>query len=96
MCRSICEIFSCQYKFIILLAPFELQSGRLLGKRFPHCVLMVFCLFVILDIRCFGFEGGVCFLIAPVPVRCSLVTFCKKMNWPLLFNYCKIKQHSNV
>ena len=39
--------------------------------------LIVFCLFVVLVISHFGFEGGICFLIAPVPVHCFLITFKK-------------------
>ena len=35
-----------------------------------HCI----CLFVILVICHFGFESGICLLIAPVP----LITFCNK------------------
>ena len=38
-------------------------------------VLIVFCLFVILVIPHFGFESGICLLIAPVPVHCFLITF---------------------
>ena len=41
------------------------------------CVLIVFCLFVILVISRFGFDGGVWFLIAPVLIHCLLVTFIK-------------------
>ena len=49
------------------------------GKELPtrlavcsHCILSV-CILVFLSR--FGFEGGVWFLIAPVPVHCLLVTF---------------------
>ena len=62
--------------FIILLVRFELLKGHLLRKSCPLgwlCVLIVFCLFVILVIS--RFEGGVWFLIAPNPVHCLLVTF---------------------
>ena len=49
----------------ILLVRFGLLSGHLSGKSGPlswPCVLIVLCLFVILVIFRFGFEGGVCFL----------------------------------
>ena len=48
-----------------------------MGKSYPlgwPSVLIVFCLFVTLVISLFGFEGGVRFSIAPVPVHCLLVT----------------------
>ena len=48
-----------------------------MGKSYPPgwpSVLIVFCLFVTLVISLFGFEGGVLFLISPVPVYCLLVT----------------------
>ena len=38
-------------------------------------VFVVSCLFVILVIYDFGFEGGICLLIALVPVHCFLITF---------------------
>ena len=38
-------------------------------------VLFLLCLFVILVISHFGFEGGIWVLIAPVPGHCLLVTF---------------------
>ena len=63
--------------FIILLNRFGLLSRHLLRKSCPlgwPCVLIVYCPFVILDFSCFGFEGGVWFLIAAVPVLCLLFT----------------------
>ena len=39
------------------------------------CVLILFCLFVILVISRFDFESGLWFLIVPVPVYCLFVTF---------------------
>ena len=52
--------------------------ATILGKSCPlgcPCVLILFCLSVILVISRFGFEGGVWFLIAAVPVHCILATF---------------------
>ena len=57
---------------------FGLLSDHLFGNGCPlgwPFVLIVFCLFVILDISHFGFESRICLLIAPVPVHCFLVTF---------------------
>ena len=58
----------------ILLILFGLLSGHFSRKScqvgWPR-VLIVFCLFVILVISNFGFEG----LIAPVPCHCLLVSF---------------------
>ena len=64
--------------FIILLVRFGLLSGHLLGNScqlgwsFVH---IVFCLFVILVIFHFGFESGLCLVIAPVRVHCFPITF---------------------
>ena len=59
--------------FIILLVQFGKLSGHILGKSCSlgwPCVLIGFCLFVILVISRFGFEGGSGFSIASVPVHC--------------------------
>ena len=53
--------------------------GKLLLIRLafcPHCI----CLFVILVISHFGFEGRICLLIAPVPVHCFLITCTAKIK----------------
>ena len=74
------------FLFIMLLVvQFGLLSGRLLGDgclfgwRF---VIIVFCLFVVLFVSRFGFGGGICLLIAPVPVHCFSITFkdCKRQH----------------
>ena len=55
-----------------------LLSDHLLGNSCPlgwPFVLIVFCLFVILVISHFGFEGGLCLQTASVPVHCFLITF---------------------
>ena len=60
-----------------ILVRFGLLSGYLLGKSCPlgwPYVLIVFCLFAIIVISRFGFEGWVWFLIVPVPVHCLLVS----------------------
>ena len=65
--------------FIILLVQFGLLGGRLLGGGCPlgwRFVLVVFGLFVILVYFPLWFlGGGVCLLIAPVPVHCFSITF---------------------
>ena len=45
----------------------------------------IFCLFVILVISRFGFEGGLRFLTAPVPVHCSLATYVSNVLYWLYF-----------
>ena len=58
-------------------------THHLLGNSCPlgwPFVLIVFCLSIILVISHFGFEGGICLLIAPVPVHCFLITFLGKYN----------------
>ena len=55
-----------------------LLSDHLLGNSCPlswNFVFIVFCVFVVLVISHFGIEGGICLLIAPVPVHCILITF---------------------
>ena len=64
--------------FILLLVRFGLLSDHLLGNSCPlgwPFVFVVSCLFVILVISHVGFEGGICLLIALVPVHCFLITF---------------------
>ena len=71
-----CQSFSICL-FIVLLVRFGLLSGHLLGNSCPlgwPFVFSVFCLFVILVTSHFGFESGICLLIAPVPVHCFLIT----------------------
>ena len=46
--------------------------GKELPTRLTICYL-VFCLFVILVICRFGFEGGIWVLIAPVPGHCIIL-----------------------
>ena len=60
----------------LLLVPCGLLSGHLPTQLAvcSYCIF-VFFLFVILVFPRFGFEGGVWFLIAPVPVHCLRVTF---------------------
>ena len=57
---------------IILLVRFGLLSDHLLGNSYPlgwSFVFVVSCLFVILVISHFDFEGGICLMIALVPVH---------------------------
>ena len=64
--------------FIILLVRSGLLSDHLLGNSCPLGKPFVFgvsCLFVILVISHLGFEGGICNMIALVPVHCFLITF---------------------
>ena len=52
----------------------------------PQFVLIVFCLFVIFIYFCrFGFESGICLLIAPVPVHCFSIIFFSSHIFHLLF-----------
>ena len=81
--------------FIMLLIKFGLPSGNLLGKSCPLSwpfVYIASCPFVISVISRFGFEGGVWFLIARVPVHFLLVNFCVLkcflIHRTLLFNQC--------
>ena len=64
--------------FHLMFVHIGLLSGHFSGKNcrlgWP-CVLIVFCLFVILVSSRFCFEGGVWFLIVPVPVNCLLAIF---------------------
>ena len=62
----------------IILVRFVLLSGHLFGNSCSlgwPCVLIVFCLFVILVISRFGLEGRIWVLIASVPGLCILFTF---------------------
>ena len=63
----------------IILVRFGLLSGHLLGNtelltRLTY-VLFVFCLFVILVISRFGFEGWIWVLLSSVSDLCILFTF---------------------
>ena len=58
---------------LVLVAEWP-PSGKELPLGLPR-VLIVFGQFVILVISSFGFEGGVWFVIAPVPVYGLLATF---------------------
>ena len=81
--------------YIILLVWLVLLSGHLLGKSCPlgwPCVLIIFCLFVILVISRYGIEGGVWFLVEPVPVHCLLVTFIQYQNTILR----ALRKHAHV
>ena len=49
--------------------------GKIAAHSVCSFILIVFCLFVIFVISHFGFEGGICLLIASVPVHCPLITF---------------------
>ena len=59
----------------IYLVRFVLLSGHLSGKSCP--LGWPYVLLVFLVIFCFGFEGGVWVLIAPVPVHRTLVFMLK-------------------
>ena len=73
---------SVMFHLMILFVHYIFGSGWVskwppFGKEPPIfwlCVLIVFCLFVILVISHFGFKSGILVLITPVPVNCSLVT----------------------
>ena len=76
-CQSFGDIspYVCSLYFLVR---FELLSDHYLGNSCPlgwPFVLNVFCLFVTLVISHFGFESGICLLIATVPVHCFLITF---------------------
>ena len=63
----------------IVLVWSRLLSGHLLGESWPLLTLCspLQCLFVILVISRFGFEGGIWVLIVRVPIYCLLVAFRK-------------------
>ena len=53
------------------MAAFLEVTARSVGGLFSLCFVRLWCLFV----SHFGFEGGICLLIAPVPVHCFSVAF---------------------
>ena len=66
---------------VVLLVPFGLLGGRLLGKSCPlgwPCIPIVFCLFLFLVIYRIGFESGIWVLIAPAPIHLFFVSFSDK------------------
>ena len=66
--------YVCSLHFVLLgfLSGHPLGNSCPVGKPF---VIIVLCLFVVLDISHFGFKSGIWLLIASIPVHCFLVTF---------------------